>query len=473
MAFRQEEADVLGNWKFTVFRPWNRVYPANRWYIAWEVIKTRIIDVPWDDKLGVEPRFSDVVELVKINSITTLSILELDNEWVLNNVSKTLSTRERLLAKLSKIYWYDFNLLTRITMTKLNRDKLVDNREEIIEMFRDWTLTLAKLPERNITSLEELLNAEHFSITLINHDYAWITPKMWNYIAEEYWLDIKNTMAITDPKNLAKILEVLSKNDRYIWWWFWVGFKDTWWWLLKEKDFWFVDPVADEMESVNFVAHFWDEIHWYNSDASWYCESLSESFKKIWKTLEWKTIVLLGAWWTARWIAMELVNRWIAKIFIVNRTLSKAEYISKKLNQIREWVAVSIIEDSIEQITENVDSIINLTVKWADWQFESYSWLATTEKWVSENINSTRTNLTRFAESNKDIIISDINLTKTWTTPLLDIARELWLNILDWKLMVVYQWVEAIWTVFWDEIIKKWWTKEEIRTKLINYIFNK
>ena len=66
--------------------------------------------------------------------------------------------------------------------------------------------------------------------------------------------------------------------------------------------------------------------------------------------------------------------------------------------------------------------------------------------------------------------MSDINLTKTGTTPLLDIARQVWLPTLDGKGMVVYQWVDAIRTVFGDQIIKKWWSKEEVREKLIKKI---
>jgi hypothetical protein len=36
--------------------------------------------------------------------------------------------------------------------------------------------------------------------------------------------------------------------------------------------------------------------------------------------------------------------------------------------------------------------------------------------------------------------------------------------------MVVYQWVDAIWTVFGDKIIEKWWSKEEVKQLLIDLI---
>jgi len=40
------------------------------------------------------------------------------------------------------------------------------------------------------------------------------------------------------------------------------------WEFLRNKENYFVDPVADAMQSTNFVAHFGDEIHGYNSDAA-------------------------------------------------------------------------------------------------------------------------------------------------------------------------------------------------------------
>jgi shikimate 5-dehydrogenase len=47
--------------------------------------------------------------------------------------------------------------------------------------------------------------------------------------------------------------------------------------------------------------------------------------------------------------------------------------------------------------------------------------------------------LDKFSSLNSKLIVSDINLTKTGTTPLLDIASEKNLETLDGKFMVVYQ----------------------------------
>jgi len=60
------------------------------------------------------------------------------------------------------------------------------------------------------------LAAKNFSLTYINHDYAGITPKMWNHIAQYYKLDIKNAMVIIQPENFEKIIETLQKNKKYI-----------------------------------------------------------------------------------------------------------------------------------------------------------------------------------------------------------------------------------------------------------------
>jgi hypothetical protein len=39
---------------------------------------------------------------------------------------------------------------------------------------------------------------------------------MWNFIAQEYGLDIKTSMVIIKTENLAKIFEILRLNDKYI-----------------------------------------------------------------------------------------------------------------------------------------------------------------------------------------------------------------------------------------------------------------
>jgi shikimate 5-dehydrogenase len=276
-------------------------------------------------------------------------------------------------------------------------------------------------------------------------------------------------MVIIKTENLAKIFEILRLNDKYIWWWLWVWFKDFGREFLRSQEKYFVNPIADAMQSTNFVAHFWNEIHGYNSDATWYCESLEDKFKEIWETLTDKTIVMLGAWWTARWIALELVNRGIQKLIIINRTLSKAQFIADNLNLIKPDVAVAADEQFIFDIKEHIDAIINLTTKWADGDLEKFSWL--TPSWsLEENLAMSKQLLETFSKENSKLIVSDINLTKNWTTPLLDIARQVWLLTLDGKKMVVYQWVDAIRTVFGDKIIQKWWTKEEVRQKLIDKI---
>lgn len=462
MAFRENEKCCLDEDNIVVYRPGNRMYPETRWYKDGEVIKARVIDKVWDDSKWLPPVFSDEVKLIKIQ---TVEILDLDS----------LENKEHVLSKLKTNYPKrdDFSLLTQINMQALNTSNLIDNSSEIRELFNSWIMKFAQLPENNTKNIDELLNADNFSLTFINHDYAGITPKMWNYIASEYSLDIKNSMVIIKRENLAEILKVLKLNNKYIWGWFGVWFKDTGWDLLNREEWYFVNPIADEMQSTNFVAHFWDEIHGYNSDATWYSESLTDKFKEIWEDITDKTILLLWAGWTARWIALELVNRWIKKLIILNRTVSKASDIADKLNVIKPGICEVWDENSVSSIDYKLDAIINLSTKWADWDFEKLSGLAPASLWEEWNIFMTNNLLDKFSSLNSKLIVSDINLTKTGTTPLLDIASEKNLETLDGKFMVVYQWTEAIWTVFWDKIIAKWWTKEDVKKKLLKFILNK
>lgn len=101
-------------------------------------------------------------------------------------------------------------------MEKLDNSHLIDNSGEIKKLYEDGIITSASLPENNIKDIDELLKAENFSLSFINHDYAGITPKMRNFIAQEYGLDIKTSMVVIKAENLAKIFEVLRLNDKYI-----------------------------------------------------------------------------------------------------------------------------------------------------------------------------------------------------------------------------------------------------------------
>lgn len=472
MSFRKgDEEHLLKKDTVTVFRPGNRIYPENRWYISWEVVKARIIEVPWDDETQRPPTFSRVVELVKIKAIKLLWIGDLEKNHFQDSLGY-IRSKEDLIEHLERIYKKKgFNLLTKISMEKLETNNLVDNSNEIRELFDSWVMKFALLPERNVANIEELLSTRNFSITFINHDYAWITPKMWNHISDVYNLDIKSAMVIIKPEDFERCLQVLRKNNKFIGWWLGVWFKDQWWKLLSEQRYGFVNPVANEMQSTNFIAHFWDEIHGYNSDASWYVDSLCDKFREIWEDIGKKDIIILWAWWTARWIALELVNRWVNSVTILNRTREKADYIADRLNNVRVGAAFSWDESMIFELkNRKIDAIINLSTKWADWDLSVYSWLTPTEWGLDKNLRDTKMLLREIRSNNSNVIISDINLTKTKTTPLLDEARKIWLNTLDWKLMVVYQWVQAIWTVFWDKIIKTGWTKEQIQEELLKLV---
>ncbi len=472
ISFRKEdEKDLLTKEQLTIFRPDNRIYPKERWYMTGEVVKARVIDVPWNDSEKKAPIFSKTIQLVKIQAIEVLNKENIENSDFENSLEH-IKSKNDLDIYFKNIYKNVPNEITKIKIKKIAKENLIDNSQEIKNLFETWMIKIAKLPENNIQSIEELLAAENFSLTFINHDYAGITPKMRNHIAEHYNINIKNAMVIIQPENFEHIIEILKKNKKYIWWWLGVWFKDFGRNTIKEKTYGFIHPVADEMQSINFIAHFWEEIHGYNSDASWYVDSLCDKFKEIGTDIQNKTIILLWAWWTARWIALELVNRGIKNIFILNRTKEKAEHIAKNLNQIKKDVATAWTEEMIYDIqNQKIDAIINLSTKWADGDFEKYSGLVSTEGWIEKNIQETENIIATIQRQNQKIIISDINLTKNKTTPLLEIAKQNNLPTLDGQLMVVYQWVQAIWTIFGDKIIEAWGTKEEVQNELLKLIY--
>ena len=475
IAFREEEKKgFLKKERITVFRPGNRIYPQERWYIPWEVVKARIIDTPWNDEENRPPIFSDTVAMVKIETINVLKQDNLKKIDFLNSLEQT-DSKEKLRKNFEKIYKNkDFNIITKIDMKKIDTNELIDNSDEIRELFSSWIIQFAMLPEGNITNIEEILQAWNFSFTFINHDYAGMTPKMRNHIASLYNVDIKNSMVIIQPENFEKVLDILQKNNKFIGGWLGVWFKDLWRKVLKQKEYWFIDPVADEMQSINFIAHFWPEIHGYNSDASWYVESLCDKFNEIWMEIQNKNIIILWAGWTARGIALELANRWVNSVNILNRTVEKAEHISERLNKTREGIATAGDENKIFTFKDRkIDAIINLSTKWADGDLALYSWLTPTEWWVEKNLYNTKELLREFKINNPEIIISDINLTKTGSTPLLDGAREAWLYTLDGVSMWGRQWGIAIWTVWGYKVIEQWWTKEQINEHILKLISKK
>ncbi len=467
---REDENDFYTKDPLTIFRPDDRTYPQKKWFISGEVVKLRIIDKPWNDLEHIAPKFSDIVKLVKIQAIKVLDKKELSENDFEHSLSYVQSP-EDVTKYIKNIYDRDPEIITKIEVKDISNEKLVDNTREIKERFTSWRIQFAELPENNVKNIDELLQAKNFSIAFINHDYAGITPKMWNHIANKYHLDIKTAFVVADPQDFEKILDMLQKSDKYIWGGLGVWFKDTWRKTVKEKEYGFINPVADEMQSINFIAHFWDEIHWANSDASGYTDSLANTFKEIGENITDKHIIILWAGGTARGIALELANRWAGSITILNRTKEKAQHIADNLNQVKQGIAIAGDEHMIFDLQDNhIDAIINLSTKWADGDFARYSGLISTEWGIEKNISDTKAILKKLKANNPNLIISDINLTKTQTTPLLDIAKEGWLPTLDGKLMVIYQWVQAIWTVFGDKIIQAGWTKEEVQEELLKVI---
>lgn len=152
IAFRENEKYLLNNDKITVYRPWNRLFPNERWWKIWEVIKTRIIKTPWNRKKWIFPIFTPEAWLAKIINIQLIKDSDLkDTPEILTHI-KSIYTETQ-----------DFNLLTRIDMKNLNNYDRIDNAQEIKKMYEDGLITSALLPENNVKNVDELLGADNFS----------------------------------------------------------------------------------------------------------------------------------------------------------------------------------------------------------------------------------------------------------------------------------------------------------------------
>ena len=93
-------------------------------------------------------------------------------------------------------------------------DEKPKNLRELIE--GDYVF-VAKLPEKNSVSLEEIENSDAYTVPLIAHDYGAKTPLMWNSLYETLGLNIRNIMVVADPKiNGEIVIDALKQDPKYL-----------------------------------------------------------------------------------------------------------------------------------------------------------------------------------------------------------------------------------------------------------------
>lgn len=315
-------------------------------------------------------------------------------------------------------------------------------------------LKIARLPEKQEIAKEQAL-------FLIDHDYPALTPKLWNSLYEKLGQpERRAAMMIGDPTNVRKIMEVFRQDSAYIGGGLGVGFKDE---AVAQQALDELHPLAERIGAANVVVKEKEKLIGYNTDGIGYVRSLEEKLDDLGKELADAKVLLLGAGGTASAIAFTLVGQ-VKRITILNRTLSKAEALFKRLT-----VCVSNLpsgrqteieagdEQEIINAALKANVIINTTLKGATGKLEKFAALGDTAS-LDSNLQATKKILSSLS---KDTLVSDVNLT-FGDPPTIALAKQYSLPTLDGRLMVLYQAIEAFWLVNHTWLEAKKITKDEI-----------
>jgi len=318
------------------------------------------------------------------------------------------------------------------------------------KLIKDKILYFAQKPENNPNSF----NFPFYTLSFIEDDYPAKTPVMWNAIYQEFNFLVANIMLVGHTDDVCNILNELAKDEKYLGGGMGVGFKDEAFKFLED-----LDPLAKIIGSVNLIQKTKNgTLKGYNTDGEGYALSLEEIFKQRKEDLVGKKVLMLGAGGTGNAIAFSLARRGM-KIIILNRTISKAEILSKKINHYFKnnqsfFGGENEITDCIRQ---GVDVIVNVSTKGAIGPLEKYSALAPV---TETNIETSKQIL---ANISKKVIISDIVL-RSELSPLLKLAQKAGLNILTGIPMVINQAVKAFEIIHSEELkVKKIKTEDIMR----------
>jgi len=316
------------------------------------------------------------------------------------------------------------------------------------KLIKDKILYFAQKPENNPNSL----NFPFYTLSFIEDDYPAKTPVMWNAIYQEFNFLVANIMLVGHTDDVCNILNELGKDKKYLGGGMGVGFKDEAVKFLED-----LDPLAKMIGSVNLIQKTKNgTLKGYNTDGEGYALSLEEMFKQRKEDLVGKKVLMLGAGGTGNAIAFSLAKRGM-KITILNRTISKAEILSKKINHyFKNNQSFFGGEDEInDYIKQGVDVIVNVSTKGAIGPLEEYSALAPV---TETNIETSKQILVNIS---KKVIISDIVL-RSELSPLLKLAQKAGLNILTGIPMVINQAVKAFEIIHNEELKAKKIKTEDI-----------
>lgn len=361
-------------------------------------------------------------------------------------------TKEDLKKRFRDVYEGDISDEELVTITGFEYQ---DSLRKAGDLVRDKVLSPAKQPKNNPDSL----NFERYTLPLLEHDYPAKTAIMWNEAYRTFGMDAGNSMMVGNPEFTRQILEVLSRDHKYLGGGAGVGFKDE---AIKYLDE--LDERARAIGSVNFILKSPEgKLRGYNTDGVGYVESLNEIFRERSENLKNKRAVILGAGGTGNAVAFALAEHGM-RVVILNRTAEKARELAEKINHhFGNDAAAFGGEDKIAEEVAHADAVINVSTKGSAGVLRPYSALApavlpATPENIKKNIEEAERILGLIPKST---VLSDIVLTEKGT-PFLRSAKEGGFTTLDGLPMVVNQGAEAFWILHGQELEGKGVTKKKV-----------
>ncbi|NIK11305.1 shikimate dehydrogenase [Alkalibacillus almallahensis] len=243
------------------------------------------------------------------------------------------------------------------------------------------------------------------------------SPEIHHKLLAENGLEGEYHLFSIDESMIAETLEYFKTNE-YTGFNVTVPYKET---IIPYLDA--LETSAEVMQSVNTVKIVDGQLIGYNTDGLGYIESLKQNYPDWFNNRQEKTVLVLGAGGAAKGITHQLVNHQLGRIFIANRTQSKALELASIFPEV-ETIQWSEVTHALTQ----VDLAIN-----------------TTTVGMAPNDHQSIISL-KGLKSNP--IVSDIVYQPTWTKLLIE-AHEEGCPLLFGESMLYYQAVKAfeIWTM--------------------------
>jgi shikimate dehydrogenase len=317
------------------------------------------------------------------------------------------------------------------------------------ELVAKGVLSVAKNAHENPKSLGNLAS---FAIGYASKDYPAQTPRLWNALYQHFKLAARNIRLIGAPEAVSDVLPVFRKDDRYIGGDIGAGIKDKAWSLVDR-----LDPLAEAMQSINVISKENGQLIGHNTDGPGYVAGLKSLLDPAKSS-----VLLLGGGGTANSIAFSLGAAG-AKLIILNRTVSKAEELAKRVNiYFKSELARFGGRDQILKYAPEADLVVSV-IDDPYSPLDQYSALGKIELPVSPESLAVNTETAQrtMATLKSTAVISDVML-RDAETATLRLAREAGFRTQNGRPMVLEQAIIAYWIVNSDTLKRLGVTIEDV-----------